>query len=76
MKISWIAWWIVNTIVFMALIVGSIFAWTRSEDGAGVEQTYEAKIIAFVVLLVAFVIPLAIQIIWMIINLLITNNQK
>lgn len=76
MKISWIAWWTVNVILFIAFIASSIFVWMRSVDAAGVEQTYTVKMISFFVLLLAFLIPLAIQITWMIIHLVIANNQK
>jgi len=48
---------------------GTFVVWTREVDGAGVTQTPELKLVAFIVLLVAFVIPLIIQIAWLIINL-------
>ncbi|MFZ3195543.1 MAG: DUF3923 family protein, partial [Bacillus mycoides] len=35
----------------------------------GVTQTPELKLVAFIVLLIAFILPLIIQVVWLIVNL-------
>jgi Zn-dependent protease with chaperone function len=76
MKKRWLFWWIANAFWIVALAVGSAFVWQREVDGAGVTQTPEAKLIAFIVLLIAFIIPAILQVVWLIVNLVITNNKK
>ncbi|BFI99162.1 DUF3923 family protein [Priestia megaterium] len=68
MKRRWISWWIANIIWIILFIVGTAVVWTREVDGAGVTQTPELKLFAFIVLLIAFIFPLIIQVIWLIIN--------
>jgi hypothetical protein len=48
--------------------VGTVVVWTREVDGAGVTQTPALKLLAFIVLLIAFIFPLIIQVIWLIVN--------
>lgn len=48
--------------------IGTVVVWTREVDGAGVTQTPELKLLAFIVLLIAFIFPLIIQVIWLIVN--------
>ncbi|WKG29348.1 DUF3923 family protein [Priestia aryabhattai] len=69
MKRRWISWWITNIIWIILFVVGTAVVWTREVDGAGVTQTLELKLFAFIVLLIAFIFPLIIQVIWLIINL-------
>ena len=69
MKLRWFFWWIANIIWIVLFAAGSFVVWTREVDGAGVTQTPELKLVAFIVLLVAFTIPLIIQIVWLIVNL-------
>ncbi|MED4020495.1 DUF3923 family protein [Priestia aryabhattai] len=69
MKRRWISWWIANIIWIILFVVGTAVVWTREVDGAGVTQTLELKLFAFIVLLIAFIFPLIIQVIWLIINL-------
>ena len=76
MKVSWILWWIVNLFWFVLFGIGSVFIWIREVDGAGAYQTPEAKLIAFMVLLIAFIFPVIIQIIWLIINLVVSRKSK
>lgn len=76
MKVSWISWWIVNLFWFVLFVIGSVFIWIREVDGAGVYQTPEAKLIAFIVLVIAFIFPLIIQLIWLIINLVVSRKSK
>lgn len=74
MKARWIYWWIANAFWIVLFSVGTIFIFIREVDGAGAVQTPELKLVAFIVLLAAFIIPLIIQIVWLIINL--KNNGK
>ncbi|QXE03240.1 DUF3923 family protein [Terribacillus sp. DMT04] len=76
MKVSWIAWWIINAILLTGIITISVFVWTRSVDAAGIVQTYETRMISFIILTLVFIIPLAVQIIWMIINFVVAKNKK
>ncbi|KML31810.1 MULTISPECIES: DUF3923 family protein [Priestia] len=69
MKRRWVSWWIANIIWIILFVVGTAVVWTREVDGAGVTQTLELKLFAFIVLLIAFIFPLIIQVIWLIINL-------
>ncbi|WP_176344299.1 DUF3923 family protein [Priestia aryabhattai] len=69
MKRRWISWWIANIIWIILFVVGTAVVWTREVDGAGVTQTLELKLFAFIVLLIAFIFPLIIQVIRLIINL-------
>jgi hypothetical protein len=48
--------------------IGTVVVWTREVDGAGVTQTPELKLLAFIVLLIAFIFPWIIQVIWLIVN--------
>lgn len=65
-KKRWISWWIANIIWIILFAAGTVIIWTREVDGAGVTQTPELKLIAFIVLLIAFIIPLIIQVVWLI----------
>ncbi|HGE5809806.1 DUF3923 family protein [Bacillus mycoides] len=49
--------------------------WLREVDGAGVTQTPELKLVAFIVLLIAFILPIIIQSIWLIVNLRKSNKK-
>ncbi|GGH83314.1 hypothetical protein JOD43_002999 [Pullulanibacillus pueri] len=75
MNNRWIFWWIANIIWIILFTVSTIIVWTREVDGAGVTQTPEPKFIAFIVLLVAFIIPLIIQVVWLIVNLRSSSNK-
>ncbi|PVE74972.1 DUF3923 family protein [Priestia megaterium] len=68
MKRRWISWWIANMIWIILFAVGTAVVWTREVDGAGVTQTPELKLLAFIVLLIAFIFPLIVQVIWLIVN--------
>ncbi|MCY9020841.1 DUF3923 family protein [Priestia megaterium] len=68
MKRRWIFWWIANIIWIILFAVGTSVVWTREVDGAGVIQTPQLKLLAFIVLLIAFIFPLIIQVIWLIVN--------
>jgi len=49
--------------------------WLREVDGAGVTQTPELKLVAFIVLLIVFILPIIIQSIWLIVNLRKSNKK-
>lgn len=68
MKKGWTSWWIANGIWITLFAIGTMIIWIREVDGAGVAQTPELRLVAFIVLLIAFIIPLIIQIVWMFIN--------
>ena len=53
----------------VVFVMGTALVWLRDVDGAGVTQTSELKLIAFIVLLVAFIFPFIIQVVWLIVNL-------
>ncbi|MBA8778719.1 DUF3923 family protein [Staphylococcus schleiferi subsp. coagulans] len=76
MKTSWITWWAVNAFWLIIFLIGSIFIWTREVDGSGAIQTFDTKLVAFIVLLVAFLFPLFIQITWFIINIVVMLSNK
>lgn len=75
MKRRWASWWIANIIWIILFVAGSVFVWTREVDGAGAVQTPKLKLIAFIVLLIAFMIPVIIQVVWLVINLRKNNNN-
>lgn len=50
-------------------MLGTAVVWLREVDGAGITQTPELKFLAFIVLVIAFIIPAIIQIVWLIVNL-------
>lgn len=68
MKKRWIFWWIANGIWLILFAGVSLVIWLRDVDGAGVPQTWELRLLAFSILLIAFIFPLILQIIWLIIN--------
>lgn len=74
MRGSWFIWWIANIIWMVLFAIGSYVVWTREVDGAGVPQTPELKLIAFIVLLVAFIIACIIQIVWFFVIFKKSNN--
>lgn len=76
MKKRWLKWWGFNIFWIVLFVVGSIIIWLRDVDGAGVTQTPELRFIAFIVLLIAFVIPIIIQVVWMIFILRNSRNTN
>jgi len=69
-------WWIATTFWVAIFAVGTAFVWLRKVDGAGATQTLEAKLASFIVLLIAFIFPVIIQVVWLIVNLVINSNKK
>ncbi|KOP81289.1 DUF3923 family protein [Cytobacillus solani] len=76
MKKLWIFWWIANIFWAVIFAVGTAFVWLREVDGTGAIQTLEAKLASFIVLLIAFIFPVIIQVVWLIVNLIINSNKK
>lgn len=76
MKILWMFWWIANIFWMTIFAAGAAFIWLREVDGAGAVQTPELRLVAFLVLIIAFIIPVAIQAVWLIINLKIKSNRE
>lgn len=79
MKRRWIFWWIGNIFWIITFGILAAIIWLREVDGTGVTQTPELKLIAFIVLLIAFILPLIIQVVWLIVNLRKSkkkNNDK
>ena len=76
MKISWILWSVISSVEVISFIAFSIFLWLRDIDASGAVQTTELKWINIAVLAAAYLIPLMIQIVWLIINLIFKNKQK
>ena len=75
MRKRWIFWWIANAFWILLFAIGTAFVWLREVDGAGVAQTPELKLAAFIVLLIAFIFPVIIQVVWLITNLIIRNKK-
>ncbi|MBE5106076.1 DUF3923 family protein [Bacillus thuringiensis] len=75
MKKRWSFWWMGN--IFWIIIFGILAAiiWLREVDGAGVTQTPELKSVTFIVLMIAFIFPIIIQIVWLMVNLRMSNNK-
>lgn len=75
-KISWLFWWTIGSIEILSFIGFAIFLWARNVDASGAVQTTELKWINIVVIGIAYLIPLIIQLIWLIINLVFSRKQK
>lgn len=75
MKKRWMSWWTATIMWTILFVVGTVFVWTREIDGAGAVQTPEAKLTAFIVLLIAFIFPFIIQIVWLIVNMKKSSNK-
>ena len=76
MKTSWIIWWIV-TVFWMITFAGmSLAILIRKVDGSGMVQSPEARMYALIVLLIAYIIPFIIQIVWLIINIIVKYRKR
>ena len=58
-------WWISSFFWFILFTVTAIFIGVRDVDGAGVEQTPELRILAFIVLGIAFLFVLLCQLVFL-----------
>ncbi len=66
----------VNVFWLILFAIGTAFVWLREIDGSGVIQTPEAKLVSFIVLLIAFIFPFIFQMIWLIINIVVSHQKK
>ncbi|MED3120396.1 DUF3923 family protein [Bacillus thuringiensis] len=69
MKRRWIYWWIGNIFWIIAFGILTAIILLREVDGTGVTQTPEIKSISLIVLLIAFILPIIIQVVWLLVNL-------
>lgn len=76
LKKRWFSWWIVNIFWIVLFVIGAAIIWLRENDGAGVTQTPELRLVALIVLLFAFIIPIIIQVVWLIVNISIKSSSK
>lgn len=68
MKLSWALWWTVTLIEVLSFIALSTLLLVRAEDAAGAQQTTELRLLNVVILIFAYLIPFAIQVVWFILN--------
>ena len=68
MKLSWALWWTVTLIEVLSFIALSALLLVRAEDAAGVQQTTELRLLNVAILVVAYLVPFAIQVVWFILN--------
>lgn len=76
MKISWVFWWIVTAFGIILFALGTVFVWLREVDGAGAIQTPEIKFVSFIVLLFAFIFPVMIQGVWLVVNIVVSKKKR
>ncbi len=76
MKTSWIIWWIVTVFWIITFAGMSLAILIRKVDGSGMVQSPEARMYALIVLLIAYIIPFIIQIVWLIINIIVKYRKR
>ncbi|QQK80874.1 DUF3923 family protein [Salicibibacter cibi] len=76
MKFAWIAWWIVNAFWLTLFAVGSFFLAQRDVDATGAVQTPGIIMLSILTLAMAFVIPLLIQLGWLVAMLVVKNKKN
>lgn len=76
MKISWILWWIISSIEIFSFLLFALFLWMRDIDASGATQATELKFINIGVLGLAYLVPVIVQVIWLIINLVYSKKQN
>ena len=67
-KLSWALWWTVTLIEVLSFIALSALLLVRAEDAAGAQQTTELRLLNVAILVFAYLIPFAIQVVWFILN--------
>jgi hypothetical protein len=75
-KKRWFFWWVSNIFWIITFGILAAIIWLREVDGTGVTQTPELKLVAFIVLLIAFILPIIIQVVWLIVNLRMSSNKS
>ena len=68
MKLSWALWWTVTLIEVLSFIALSALLLVRAEDAAGVQETTELRLLNVAILVFAYLVPFAIQVVWFILN--------
>ncbi|WP_049361327.1 DUF3923 family protein [Corynebacterium aurimucosum] len=68
MKLSWALWWTVTLMEVLSFIALSALLLVRAEDAAGAQQTTELRLLNVAILVFAYLIPFAIQVVWFILN--------
>ncbi|PNZ27855.1 Uncharacterised protein [Staphylococcus petrasii] len=76
MKLSWILWWVISAFWIILFIGSSVMIWERRTDATGIFQTPELRAVSIIILAIAFLLPIIIQIVWLIINLIMSRNEK
>lgn len=76
LRTSWIVWTIANIFWFVLFLSVALFLWFRTVDGTGAVQTPELKLFAITVWAAFFIIPVVIQIIWCLINIVVSQKTK
>ncbi|WP_214483758.1 DUF3923 family protein [Bacillus sp. SM2101] len=76
MRISWIAWWIVNASGLLLFAIGYIYLTQRNVDATGAVQTPEIIMLNITVLVAAFVIPSLFQLVWLIVMISKKSNRN
>ncbi|SDJ32555.1 DUF3923 family protein [Natribacillus halophilus] len=76
MKFAWIAWWIVNAFWLALFASGSILLAQRDVDATGAVQTPGIIMLNILVLAMLFIIPLLIQIGWLVVMLVVKNKRN
>ncbi|MGV0354126.1 DUF3923 family protein [Corynebacterium confusum] len=67
-KLSWALWWTVTLIEVLSFIALSALLLVRAEDAAGAQQTTELRLLNVAILVFAYLVPFAIQVVWFILN--------
>ena len=68
MKLSWALWWTVTLIEVLSFIALSALLLVRAEDAAGAQQTTELRLLNVAILVFAYLVPFAIQVVWFMLN--------
>ncbi len=68
MKLSWALWWTVTLIEVLSFIALSALLLVRAEDAAGAQQTTELRLLNVAILVFAYLVPFAVQVVWFIWN--------
>ncbi|QQK77021.1 DUF3923 family protein [Salicibibacter cibarius] len=76
MKFAWIAWWIVNAFWLALFAVGSFFLAQRDVDATGAVQTPGIIMLNILTLAMVFIIPLLIQLGWLVAMVIIRRKRN
>jgi len=68
-QLNWVLWWLASIVWSVLFLIAFVHILVREVDGSGAVQTPSIRIVSLIVLLFAFTIPLAIQVIWLLVTL-------